>query len=154
MRVLLVEDDENKRAEVARALLTTAPDATVVEARSYHSALRKIEDEAFDRIVLDMTMPTFDITRREGGGMPQAYGGRELLRLMQSLSMTTPTVVLTQFDRFGEGDDLRVLEELDGQLRQELGSWYLGAVYYNVAEDQWRQRLAEFIADGDVREAK
>ena len=154
MKVLLVEDDENKRTEVARFVKSLAPGVVVSEGKSYQAAQRLLQSDVFDRVILDMTLPTFDITRTDRGGRPQAYGGRDLLRLMKRRGIVTPTVVLTQFDRFGEGENLRTFEELDQQLRREQGPSYLGAVFYNVAEDTWRHQLRAFILEGWREEAE
>ena len=142
MRVLLVEDDENKRHQVARTVQSAASEVTVQEAKSLRSGLRFLETEQWDLIILDMSIPAFDITRDETGGRPQALGGRDLLRHMRRLKISSPVVVLTQYDEFGEGQRAMSLDELNELLGREHGSAYLGAIVYNVVYDQWRTALA------------
>lgn len=145
LRILLVEDDENKRSEVRSFLEGLGLEIHITEARSHQSALRCLQSETFDRIIMDMTMPTFDISPGERGGDPQAYGGQDLLRFIKRRKVTTPVVVLSMFDRFGEGENLQTLQELDDRLRQEHISQYKGVVYYNVADESWKESLAEFV---------
>jgi len=141
MRILLVEDDEYKRRKILSFLQESIPEVIVREARSVQSGLRGIMAGENDVVILDMTMPTFDIGPEEDGGRPQAYAGRELLRNMKRKGITTPTLVVTQFDRFGQGADVLTLAELDAQLRSEHSGYYLGAIYYNVMEEGWKGEL-------------
>jgi CheY-like chemotaxis protein len=145
MRVLLVEDEESKRRQIAEVLSEYFPEAVLTEARSLNSGLRQIVSGQFDVAILDMTMPTFDIASDEEGGRPQAYGGRELFRQMKRRGIKTPAVLLTQFDRFGKGPDQRSIEELDAELRRDHPTTYLGAIRYNVAFDTWRDELIHIL---------
>jgi CheY-like chemotaxis protein len=123
------------------------PDCSVVEARSLNSGLKQIARDKFDLIILDMTMPTFDIGSDEEGGRPQAYGGRELLRQIKRRRIETPVIVLTQFDRFGKEPDQRSIEELDTELRRDHQSNYVRSIRYNVAFDAWRKDLVDAILE-------
>jgi CheY-like chemotaxis protein len=146
MRILLVEDEESKRQQVTELLRDEFPKSAVVEAKSLNSALRRIAEDVFDLVILDMTMPTFDIASDEEGGRPQAYGGRELLRHMKRRGVGTPVIVLTQFDRFGKEPDQRSIDELDTELARDHQQNYLGSIRYNVAVDTWRNELVVRIA--------
>ena len=141
MKILIVEDDEDKRRQVIDWLRELTPGAVLEEARSLRSGLNAILQGGQDLVILDMTMPTFDITAEEDGGRPQAYAGRELLRHMKRRGIRTPAIVLTQFDRFGEGPNLLTLEQLDQALRAEHFGHYLGAVSYSVTDEVWKVTL-------------
>jgi DNA-binding NarL/FixJ family response regulator len=145
VRLLIVEDDENKRNRVVEFVTERFPRSRIAVARSFQGGMRSILEGGFDLVILDMTMPTFDIGREEDGGRPQPYAGREILRRMDRHGINTPVVVLTQFDRFGVGADVLTLEELDSQLRESHGDNYRGAVYYNVALEGWKEELARLI---------
>jgi CheY-like chemotaxis protein len=145
VKVLLVEDDEDKRVQIRKFLHEVIGHLEVVEVKSFRSALRSIMSEQLDIVILDMTIPTFDIGRGEDGGRPQAFGGREILRHMQWNNIATPAVVVTQFDIFGVGSNAVTIAELDIEMRELYGSQYLGAISYNAASDDWKKRLAGLI---------
>jgi CheY-like chemotaxis protein len=140
MKVLLVEDDEDKREQL-REFLSSELSAEVIEARSRQSGIHALLKDSFDLILLDMSMPTFDITPTEDGGRPQAYAGRDILHQMDRYAITTKVVVVTQFDRFGQSEDEITLPELDKQLEVAFPDNYLGAVYYNVGYAGWQESL-------------
>src|SRR5687767_1327826 len=125
MNILLVEDDERKRRQVADVLTAAATGAHVEEARSLRSALRQLEGSKWDLVILDMSIPTFDISRDEQGGRTQSLGGRDLLRHMRRLRVDSPVVVLTQYDQVGEGETAMDLNQLNHLLRAEHGASYL-----------------------------
>src|SRR5688572_11886351 len=103
MKILIVEDDENKRNQLINFIKDEFPETDIKTAKSMQSGLRTIINEKFDLVLLDMTMPTFDIDVNEvTGGRPQPYAGREILRQMRRRNLETPVLVITQFDRFGD----------------------------------------------------
>jgi CheY-like chemotaxis protein len=144
MTILLVEDDENKREDVMDVIRKVVPNAITIEARSLQSAIDTIQKHAFNFIIVDMTMPMYDISGHEDGGHPQAYGGRELLRHLERSGNTSPCVVLTQFDRFGEGADESTLAEVDRDLRKR-HQFYLGSIFFNVVDAAWQHELETII---------
>jgi len=151
MRILVVEDDENKRKQVVTFLYECHPNSEILEARSYQSGLRSIIDEHPELIVLDMSMHTFDVSPDEPGGRPQPYAGREILRQMNRRKLNIPVVVITQYDRFGQDNDILTLDELDTQLKTAFPTTYLDAVYYNPTTDGWKDALKQVMEAGLFR---
>jgi CheY-like chemotaxis protein len=152
MKVLIIEDDENKRGQLIEFLKEATQSSTIVEARSLQSALKRIIDDTFDLIFLDMTLPTFDIGVDEDGGRPRVYGGREILRQMDRRGIVTPVIMVTQFDRFGKGAESLTLQQLDRELRKAHSKNYRGSVYYNVALEDWKDVLSKFVRELGSRE--
>jgi CheY-like chemotaxis protein len=145
MRILLVEDDENKRTKLSIFIRQLVPSADVVAARAYKSGLRAIVSDEFDLILLDMTMTMFDVSVEEDGGRTQAFAGREILRQMQRRGIKMPVIVVTQYDRFGEAADDLTIEQLDSLLRDSHPDIYHGTVYYDAAASGWQDQLATRI---------
>lgn len=156
MRLLIVEDDENKRTQLTAFISVRFPEADISTARSFQSGLRQIVTGSFDLIILDMSMPTFDVGVDEDGGRPQVYAGREILRQMDRRKIVVPVVIVTQFETFGEGDASLTLQQLAAQLKIAHPHTYFGAVYYNAAYEDWKEELAkklEAVVQGDLRDA-
>ena len=146
MRILVIEDDEHKRRRLVEHLRLISADE-IGEARSMQSGLRSILSNTWDMVVLDMTMPTFDVGADESGGRPQVYAGWEVLRQMRRKGATTPILMVTQFDQFGEGPDAQTLEQLDVSLREAFPVTYRGSIYYNVVSENWKQALTERVRE-------
>lgn len=146
MKLLLIEDDELKRRQITEWLSETRPDVNVEMARSYNSAIRAATDEAYDIVLLDMAMTTFDVSQTEPtGGRPQPFAGRDIIRQFARRDIKLPVVVVTQFDYFGDGPDRRSLEQLDHELAEDYPGQYLGAVFFSQSSDDWKDQLRTLI---------
>ena len=148
MRILIIEDDSNKMRSIANEVRGIRKDAKLTEARSYQSGLRNLMSDQFDFLLLDMSLPIFDITREEDGFQVDPFSGRNILEEMSRKKVNVPTAVITMFETFGEGADLMTLEELDKELAEKYPEIYRGAIYYNSSEINWKESLKKIIEVG------
>jgi DNA-binding response OmpR family regulator len=86
LRVLLADDEEGIRLGLAEALKRAGFE--VLEARDGQEALRVVQSQAPDVIILDILMPELD--------------GREVIRRLRQLEVWTPIIMLTQVTSTGE----------------------------------------------------
>jgi CheY-like chemotaxis protein len=145
VKVLLVEDDENKRKNLRECLLEIIPGVSLDQAASLQTGLRALRQNAPDLIVLDMTLPNYEPGPDEPGGQPHLFGGREFLRQMDRYDILIPVIVVTQFSAFGTGKHAKDLAGLDDELRSEHGAVYRGAIHYNSAVLGWKDELRSRI---------
>ena len=145
MNALIIEDDEFKLERLHSFLSSFNPLLEIELARSYKSGLRALLSQPRNLVLLDMTLPTFDIQSGAGGGRPVILGGKELLRQMKRRSVKSPTAVVTGFDTFGAGADAVTLAQLDSELHREFGGFYLGCVYFHATTDDWRDQLRDLV---------
>lgn len=146
MRLLIVEDDEEKASRLSEFMTTTYSPENTVTARSLQTGLRAALGESFDLLLLDMTMTNFDRTVKEDGGRPHHFAGREILRQLQRENIHLPTIVVTQFGRFGEEAETMTLTELEAELVSKYPD-YLGTVHYRANADSWKVQLETLIGD-------
>lgn len=137
MRVWLIEDDGFKRERVRAAVHDIVPNADICEARSAKSAFNLLSRGNPELVILDMSLPTFDIGPGESGGRPQGFGGIEVLREMDRREVLAPVVIVTQYEVFGE--ERLGIAELAKKLRAEHGDRFVDLVYYDAASGQWRE---------------
>lgn len=109
---------------------------------SYQTGLKEVERGQADWVVLDMTMPTYDVTPSERGGRTRFFGGREILRAIARRKLPARVIVVTQFESFGEGKQKKTLSELSQELRRDFPDNYVDTVFYHPAQTEWREKLA------------
>jgi CheY-like chemotaxis protein len=156
MKILFIEDDEDKSKRVADFIRADFPRSSVVCARSFNSGLKALiaEGASFDLVLLDMTMPTYDASPEEpGGGAIEHFAGRDLLAQMRLRRIHVPTVVVTMLDSFGEGAKKVSLNALIQELQHSYGSHFLGHVYYDATKEGWRRSLKDLIAKHQSRKS-
>lgn len=143
MNILIIEDDQNKRNQILEFIKKILKVDSITSKYSFKSGLKEIVKNKYDLILLDMSMPTFDITTSEPGGKPLPFAGKEILRQMKRRNIKTPTIVVTQFEKFGDYETTLNLEELKHTLEEEYNGIYKGTVYYNPASSSWRTDLKD-----------
>lgn len=146
--VLIVEDEAPKLDRLVNFVSTTWPDATIRTARSVRSAISSIQTAVPDLVLLDMSLPTFDIGPKEPGGRPQGFGGIEVLRYFDLFEIAVPTIVVTAYEAFSRETGTLVNHgELNDLLSTEHPGNYRGLVYYNSLFTDWRNNLTALIQE-------
>jgi CheY-like chemotaxis protein len=139
--VLLVEDDEFKAADVLSVVQEVAPNATITRSGSATAALRQITYNSFDFVLLDMSLPTFDLSGPGGGGSPQGQGGLEVLRLARMLGRESAFIIVTQYpDIEIDGADVS-LTRAPKLLTEKFQQPVAACVLYEFDGDAWREPL-------------
>lgn len=146
MRILIVDDDPHKMRQLTGFMREEYAFAAIEEQRSYQSGLRSAVENPPDVMILDMTMPTYDVGGKETGGRERRYAGLQVLEQLRRRQVATAVIVCTQFPRFGEGTELITLDELRSQLEREFVGTYRGTVFYQAADAQWKKELRDALS--------
>jgi CheY-like chemotaxis protein len=146
MRILLVEDDDPKRERICEFLKGRFASAHIELARSVRSAVSCLRAGMPDLVMLDMSLPTFDVGPEESGGRPQGFGGLELLRYMDRFKIAVPTIVVTAYEAFFSEDRKGIkLDTLSSDLEGKHPLTYVGLVYYNSIYGGWEDQLNSIL---------
>lgn len=141
MNVLLVEDETHKLDELVK-VFHPLDGAKTFQARSVRSAIDFFRDGgSVGLMVLDMSLPTFDIDENESGGTPQPFGGIEILRYLSRISAAIPTIVFTGYPAFEDDRGIVTLSALEDEMREEFNNAFLGIVQYSAFSDEWVAKL-------------
>lgn len=142
LKILLVEDEGPKLAHIRKFLRESFSQVSVIEVRSVTSALDAFEEHGFDLILLDMSLPTFDVGQGERGGRPQGFGGIEILRHLEMAGEAIETLVLTGYEAFpDESGAIIDLATLHSRLVEEFPNTVRGVVHFNSALEGWKSKI-------------
>ncbi|MCK2119889.1 response regulator [Pseudomonas aeruginosa] len=152
MRLLLVEDEGPKGEKISSCLIDSFPGIDIDLARSVRSALKRLDQVSYDLVVLDMSLPTFDISEDEHGGRPQGFGGVEVMRDMVNYEIITPVIVVTAYEYFSADSDEDLshgkestLIELRNELDEEFPGIFIELIKYDTFTDEWQAQLVDSI---------
>lgn len=109
------------------------------------SALAAFEDGGFDLVILDMSLPTFDVGGNESGGRPQGFGGTDLMRELDLSDLTVPVIVLTGYEAFTKSGGEMGLTAMSQELDEEFPDFFRGILHFNSAYGDWQIRLAALL---------
>jgi len=141
MKLLIIEDDENKRSQINSFIESYHSDLEIFNAFSIQKGLDYVFDDEIDIAILDMTLPTYDVTPDEPGGGTNIFGGCDFLSQLDRFDIRIPVIVVTQFEIFGSGSKTMTLEGLRTLLEREYSDNCHGLIYYNASSENWMSEL-------------
>ncbi|NFI93866.1 response regulator [Clostridium botulinum] len=145
MKLLIVEDNKNKLNQVEEWVKKIYDNIEVHEAISYTSGIRKIYEEDWDLILLDMSLPTYDITPQESGGDKKPTAGKEIMKRMLHRKIITPVIVITQFETFGENE--LSINTLNEEFKKSLIDVWKGTINYDDTKSTWKVELKTLLTE-------
>lgn len=144
MKILLIEDHPLKKAQLQSFLLESFPKIELEIRESYNSGLRELifKNEDYDMLLLDISMPNYDISSEESGGDWMPFAGKQILKEMYLREIPTKAIVITMHGSFDDGTKIT---ELDNELKHEFQDNYIGYVYYSQINVEWKIQLENLI---------
>ncbi|KAF5066353.1 hypothetical protein DSECCO2_264610 [anaerobic digester metagenome] len=139
MRVLLIEDNEHKKNLLYSFVGEEFYDIEMILRKSYNSGLRElIQNDDYSLILLDMSLPNYDIVPGESGGDFESLAGKYLLNEMYRRDINIKVVIVTMYRDY-------VDEEFNSGLRENFPN-YLGVIYFNLDDpDSWKNELRTIL---------
>ncbi|AUI66848.1 MULTISPECIES: response regulator [Glaesserella] len=155
IKILLVEDQEEKRNEIERFILSLDIKVEINKKTSLRGALKEISNNKnyYSLIILDMSLPSYDPSEDDiNGGEPESFAGSEILSQMHLRNINIPTIVITQFSKFiGVNVEFKDLDEL---FNSKYNDFYKGSIFYNSIDNTWKKELEKIISNIYLKELK
>jgi len=79
VKILIIEDDKNKSTQIIERLSSYFTDIDFTVKRSFQQGVKTLRSSSFDVLLLDMTLPTFDIDINSSGGKIRNFAGMDIL---------------------------------------------------------------------------
>lgn len=146
MKILLVEDDEHKMNDIIMYLKTTMKDVKIDTAYSIASGVETAMGNLYDLILLDMTIPNFDITETSDGGKSYKNGGEIIVKELLDEDVDFRCAIITQYETFNN----ETIDQIGRRMKVLCGDNYFGYVKYSTSDDSWKnslKKLIEHVAD-------
>ena len=144
MKILFIEDNQDKITKISSFLKEEFNQFEVIIKTSYQSGLKEIMNnhEKYSFILLDMSLPTYDVAPDEPGGEPIPLAGEEILKEMYYADIMTSVIVVTMYVNFVDKTNI---EKLNQRLVSEYSDNYKGFVYFASNQNSWKEKLKEKI---------
>jgi len=145
MKVYIVDDEEGKAQNINDFMRRVVPECQIEIYRSFQKGLRALITSPPDLLLLDMSMPTYEVGPRESGGRDRRYAGREIVRQLKRKNLSIPVIVITQYEQFEEGGKDVDLNTIRNNLLQKFPDNFVDAIYYNASDSQWMLTLEQLV---------
>jgi DNA-binding NarL/FixJ family response regulator len=144
MKILFIEDHPLKQAQINRFISEKFADCLIEVKNSYISGLKELKDNYcnYDVLLLDISMPNYDISPEDSGGDWMPFAGKKVLKEMYLRDIPTKAIVVTMHGSFDDGTKIT---ELDSVLQNEFPDNYIGYVYYSQINEDWKDQLCQLL---------
>ncbi len=140
-KLLIVDDDNYKTMNIKKLIANVNNNIEIIMEKALNPGLRRIRSEGFDIVILDMSLPLFDVSESSNFN---AFGGISFLKEMRRRRITIPTIIVTQYEIFGEGKSQKTSETIDKQCKDEFEN-YRGIIIYSSGNNKWKEQLVKKI---------
>lgn len=148
MILMLAEDEDSKREKIRNFLRDAFPRADLMETKSVRSTIKALRaDRLPNLLILDMSLPTFDIAAGEPGGRPQGFGGIEVVRHLERDGTNIPFIVVTQHPAIPKDGKMIELAGMEEMVRRESPRCFRGLIYYSALSGNWQSELLIMMND-------
>jgi len=146
MKIIFIEDHPLKQAQINKFIQEKFTNTSVVSKNSYISGLKELIQnyKTYDVLLLDISMPNYDISSEDSGGDWMPLAGTKILKEMYLRDIPTKAIVVTMHGSFDDGTRIT---ELDTTLKKEFPDNYLGYVFYSQINDEWKNKLEQLLND-------
>ena len=139
MRFLIVEDSKSKFEQISEVISQLYEGCVIERAASFTSGRNKVYENEWTAIIMDITLPTFDVSHTESGGDKKPVAGKDIMKRMLNRSILIPVIVITQFETF---DDSRIsLDSLNQEFEKDFKDIWKGTIFYE--QDNWQIELKD-----------
>jgi CheY-like chemotaxis protein len=146
-RILIVEDNPYKREKIVEYFSNITPEVIIDEAHSFTSGWQNISSNKinYDLLILDMSLPSFDINQNEDGGEFKALGGKELARKLVRRKVLTPFIFLTNYKVFSDTLYSYTFDELKKELLTTYPEQCIGFIFFSNRSSEWREDVSDIL---------
>jgi DNA-binding NarL/FixJ family response regulator len=145
MRILIIEDDPNKAEQVIKYINDKSDKYEIIHKKSYQSGLKELLGNNFDFVLLDMSLPTYDIKQGEDAYKFRHLAGYDILAELKRKKRFAQVIIVTQFERFGEGKQFISLKDLKAILRRDFNQNYIETISYHPGRTSWKDDLNKHL---------
>lgn len=144
MKILFIEDHPLKQAQINKFVLEKFSDCQIESKNSYISGLKELikNHNNYDVLLLDISMPNYDISSEDSGGDWMPLAGKNILKEMYLRDIPTKAIVVTMHGSFDDGTKIT---ELDSELKKEFSDNYIGYVFYSQLNEDWKDKICQLL---------
>lgn len=141
--ILIIDDDNYKKKNIKELVLSIDKTFMISEEEAINPGLLDLRSSKYDLIILDMSLPVFSPSESSSFN---PFGGIAILREMRRKEITTPVIVVTQYEIFGEGEIQKTSKMIDEECKSKFDN-YIGIVIYSSVNNEWKEKLVKMIGD-------
>ena len=147
--IIIVEDNIQKKEKILEFIKSNDSLNVIGMASSFTSGCQIIDSlgNVADLILLDISLPTYDINNLSPGGNFRSFAGREIARKIIRRKINVKIIFITQYNSFSENSKSYNFQELRCELIKDCKENFLGMIQFDSTKENWKIDLKKLIGD-------
>ncbi len=154
IKVLIANDDKNILKKVIE-VVKNIDDTCILQTESYQQTFKMLyENKDIDKIILDITMPTYEIKKHDNGGTYRRSAGIDILYKMKVYNFTTPVLLLTRLEQFYDSNDSKKndFKSIERDILNQKWDFCRKIVKFEDELDlDWKRKIETFIKEDNEK---
>ncbi|EET9688156.1 TPA: response regulator [Escherichia coli] len=149
MKILIADDNIQKQRVLRTCIEENFVSSDITQTFSFTTTIKALTSSVkFDIILLDMTMPNYDSKEpMNNDGKMRTLAGQDVITKMAYRGITTPTIIVTQFEVFGRHSSLKPISEIAQELIASYPNIVKGYVLFDLQSELWKTDLIKKITE-------
>lgn len=148
MLILYIEDEIYKAKDVMH-FIESYKNHKIIWKKSYLNGLLELEDNRFDLIILDMSLPLYDSDSGQGEMNEfDPLAGIHFLDEMKRVGYTEKVIIITAYD-YIKKDETQIisLANLKKEMKNEYPENYVDGIFYSDDSLEWQEILNLYLQE-------
>ena len=148
MLILYIEDEQYKAKDVM-SFIESYKNHKIIWKKSYINGLIELEDNRYDLILLDMSLPLYDSDfEQDDMNEFDPLAGMHFLDEMKRVGYTEKVIIITAYDYIKQDETQSIsLENLKKKIQNEYPENYVDGIYYSDDSLEWQKTLNLYLQE-------
>ncbi|MBD5507500.1 MAG: response regulator [Lachnospiraceae bacterium] len=146
MVILYIEDEQHKAKDLIN-FIESYKEHKIIWKKSYINGLIELEENRYDLILLDMSLPLYDADfDLEGLNEFDPLAGIHFLDEMKRVGYTEKVIVITAYDYIKKDETQSIsLENLKKEMQNQYPENYVDGIFYSDDSLEWQNTLNLYL---------
>ena len=148
MLILYIEDEIYKAKDVMH-FIESYRNHKIIWKKSYINGLLELEDNRFDLVILDMSLPLYDSDFGQGElNEFDPLAGIHFLDEMKRVGYSEKVIIITAYD-YIKKDETQIisLANLKNEMQDEYPEKYVDGIFYSDDSLEWQEILNMYLQE-------
>ncbi|MFW2525458.1 response regulator [Aliarcobacter butzleri] len=150
MNNILIANDTNDILRKIKSYVNRNDEYKIYEARSYQQTLKILHEREINFLILDITMPTYEIAIHEDGGSLRRNAGIDILNRIKLYKIDVKVILLTRLQFFYDSIDSKRYDfsTIEQMILNEEWNFCKNIVKFGDEIDlDWQNEVDKFLKD-------
>ena len=150
INILIANDTKDVLKKIKKYVKTLEGSYKIYEAKSYQETLKILDEINIDKLILDITMYTYEIALHEDGGSLRRNAGVDILNRLKLYNIDVEVLLVTQLQLFYDSVDSKKYDFNSIKAMIDKGYWLNCKKIIRFGDElnlDWQNEIKDFLGE-------